>query len=86
MTSPKEVSERLNFAAIGFTSPVSISITSETELSGYRSVVTSSGSQKIHLSVAIRWLMRAHASSGRALLMSGVTSARCSGDARLLTL
>ena len=86
MTSPNEVSERLNFAAIGLRSSVSILITSETELSGYRSVVTSSGSQKIHLSVAIRWLMRAHASSGRALLRFGVTSAGCSGHARLLTL
>jgi len=43
------------------------------------------GGLMIYLSVAIRWLMTAHASSGRAFLITGIQS-QLSGDEYLLTI
>ena len=75
-TSPNEVSERLNFVAIGLTRSVSISITSETELDKQSVMIIGGESQSIHLSVAIRWFITVQACSGRAFLITNICSAK----------
>ena len=76
MGLPNEVNERLNFAATGLRSSVSISITSESELKhlDQRQPEVREMNDGADLSVEMRWLTTAHASSGRAFLIIGVES------------